>query len=187
MPSITPAFLQLLHEDYRTYPCFIETGTYLGETIFSVEPEFDTLYTIECSAHHYRLTKGRYAGKKINFILGDSSVIFPSLLPNITTKAIFFLDGHWSGGNTGRGEKDCPLVEEVTHIQQFFPHEAILIIDDVRLFGLDASSGKLGEDWSQIHKDTLLSILGPRIREVYSLDSDCAKEDRLVIHITARG
>jgi len=187
MPSITPAFLQLLQEDYRRYPCFIETGTYHGETIFAVEPEFETLYTIECSEYYYQLTKERYAGKKINFILGDSSVVFPTLLPKITTKAIFFLDGHWSGGNTGRGEKDCPLVEEVTHIYQLFQHEAILIIDDVRLFGLDASSGKLGEDWSQIHKDTLLDILGPRIRMVYSLDSECAKDDRLVIHIGVRG
>jgi hypothetical protein len=62
----------------------------------------------------------------------------------------------------------------------------LFIIDDFRLFGLDQSSGKLGEDWSKISKETLLNILQSRISKVYHLDSECAKDDRLIIHINAK-
>lgn len=92
----------------------------------------------------------------------------------------FFLDGHWSSGDTGRSSKDCPLDEEITHINHLFKHDAIIIIDDFRLFGY-----KLDEDWSLINKDNLLNILKLRINKVYHLDSECAKDDRLIIHINA--
>ena len=186
MPSLNLPFLNNLRDDYRKYNCFIETGTYKGETIFALEPLFEKLYTIEFSEKYYNNTKNNYSGNKINFILGDSSIVFESLLPNITDKCIFFLDGHWSGGDTGHSSKDCPLEEEITHINNLYQNDAIIIIDDFRLFGLDKSSGKLGEDWSQINKETLLNILKPRINKVYHLDSEHAKDDRLIIHINAK-
>lgn len=98
----------------------------------------------------------------------------------------FFLDGHWSGGDTGHSNKDCPLEEEITHINNLYQNDGIIIIDDFRLFGLDKSSGKLGEDWSKITKSNLLSIIQDRINNVYHLDSDICKDDRLVIHINSK-
>jgi hypothetical protein len=186
MPSLDYYFLNLLQDDYTKYKCFIETGTLNGGTIFSLEPYFNKLYTIEFSEKYYINTKNKYSGDKINFILGDSSTVFESLLPNITDKCIFFLDGHWSGGDTGHSDKDCPLNEEITHINNLFTNDAIIIIDDFRLFGLDKSSGKLQEDWSKINKEYLLNILKPRINKVYHLDSECSKDDRLIIHINAK-
>jgi hypothetical protein len=183
MPSINKDFLDTLHGDYNDYKCFIETGTLHGVTIFAMEPYFDNLYTIEYSETHYNLTKDRYNGDKINFILGDSSKVFETFLPTINENCIFFLDGHYSSGDTGKSEKDCPLIEEITHINNLFKHDAIIIIDDYRLFGLDSSSGKLLEDWSYITKGKLLNILCSRINSVYHLDSDIAKDDRLIIHI----
>jgi hypothetical protein len=186
MPSLDNFFLKLLQDDYTQYNCFIETGTLNGDTIFCLEPYFNKLYTIEFSEQYYNKTKNRYSGNKINFILGDSAIVFESLLPNITDKCIFFLDGHWSGGDTGRSDEDCPLTEEIMHINNLFTNKAIIIIDDFRLFGLDNSSGKLGEDWSKINKENLLNILQGRINKVYHLDSQCAKNDRLIIHINAK-
>jgi hypothetical protein len=185
MPSLQLDFLHQLQDDYTTFPCFIETGTLNGGTTFALEPYFNKVYTIEYSEKYYTNTKSKYHGDKIQFILGDSSVVFKSLLPTITDNCIFFLDGHWSGGDTGHSEKDCPLYEEIRHIHELFKQEAIIIIDDARLFGLDATSGILGEDWSDIKKDTILGILQSRIHKVYSLDSECAKDDRLIIHIHA--
>lgn len=186
MPSINKLFLNLLQDDYTQYNCFIETGTFNGDTIFALEPYFNKLYTIEFSEKYYNNTKNKYSGSKINFILGDSSTVFETLLSNITDKCIFFLDGHWSGGDTGHSNKDCPLNEEITHINNLFTNDAIIIIDDFRLFGLDKSSGKLGEDWSKINKEVLLNILQARINKVYHLDSETAKDDRLIIHINAK-
>jgi len=182
MPSLTEIFLNQLQDDYKKYPCFIETGTNEGHTTFSLEPYFDKIYTIEFSEKYYNNTKQKYKGNKINFMLGDSSIVFNSLLPNITDKCIFFLDGHWSCGDTGKSSKDCPLDEEITHINNLFQNEAIIIIDDFRLFGFYSTS----EDWSKINKDNLLNILKSRINKVYHLDSDAAKNDRLIIHINAK-
>uniref|UniRef100_A0A6C0ID33 Methyltransferase n=1 Tax=viral metagenome TaxID=1070528 RepID=A0A6C0ID33_9ZZZZ len=186
MCPINTIFLNLLHDDYRKYNCFIETGTLNGTTIFSLEPYFNKLYTIEISENYYNNTKNKYNGSKINFILGDSAIVFESLLPTIRDKCIFFLDGHYHGGDSGRSNKDCPLDEEITHINNLFTNDAIIIIDDFRLFGLDKSSGKLGEDWSKINKKNLLNILQGRINKVYHLDSAYAKDDRLIIHINAK-
>jgi hypothetical protein len=185
MPSINNHFCNKLQDDYTNYRCFIETGTLNGDSIFALEPYFDKLYTIEFSEKYYNNTKNKYCGNKINFILNDSSIEFKSLLPNITDDCIFFLDGHWSGGDTGKSEKDCPLEEEITLIHNLFKNKGIIIIDDFRLFGLDKSSGKLEEDWSKINKNNLLNILSSRISKIYHLDSDCAKDDRLIIHINA--
>jgi hypothetical protein len=186
MPSIDWDFLSKLQDDKTKYVCFVETGTYNGDTIFALEPYFDKLYTIEFSEKYYSNTKNSYNGNKINFILGDSSVVFQDLLPNITDKCIFFLDGHWAGSDTGHSNKDCPLEEEITHINNLYQNDCIIIIDDFRLFGLDKSSGKLGEDWSKINKENLLNILTKRINKVYHLDSDVYENDRLIIHINAK-
>ena len=35
-------------------------------------------------------------------------------------------------------------------------------------------------------EQNLLNILQPRINKVYHLDSECAKDDRLIIHINAK-
>ncbi len=178
MPEINITFLNLLKEDYKKYPCFIETGTSYGTTIFSVEPFFKKLHTIEISEKYYNYTKHRYRGNKINFILGDSIDIFSKLLPTIDDKTIFFLDGHYSSGDTGRGVKDVPLIEEIIQINNLYKNEGIIIIDDVRLFGTNIT-----EDWSNINKETILEILKDRIEDIYYIDSELSKDDRLIIKI----
>lgn len=183
MPNLTITDLKLLKDDYTNYHSFIETGTNNGETIFDMDNYFDKLYTIEFSEKYYENTKNKYDGNKIKFLLGDSSVIFEELLPTIKEKSIFFLDAHWCGADTGRSNKDCPLIEEIISINKFFMNEAIIIIDDYRLFGLDKSSGMLGEDWRDISKDKILDILKNRINDVYHIDSISAVNDRLIIHI----
>lgn len=90
MPEINEAFLKTLRDDYKKFSCFIETGTLNGETTFALEPHFNKLYTIEFSEKYYNNTKNKYNGNKINFILGDSSIVFGTLLQLINDKCIFF-------------------------------------------------------------------------------------------------
>ena len=196
MPKLNKEFLFLLQDDYTKYNVFIETGTYNGETIFSMEPLFNKLYTIEISEKYYTNTKNYYFSnnllennssydKKINFLLGDSSIVLQYILPIITDKCIFFLDGHWSSDDTGRGEKDCPLIEEITHINNLCKTDAIIIIDDFRLFEKGPING-FNEDWVDINKQKIVDILQQRISKVYHLDSECSKDDRLIIHINGK-
>jgi hypothetical protein len=186
MPSIDHAFLLELHEDYKKFKVFIESGTYRGGTIFGMEKYFEKLYTVEISKNHYDETKSIYERgcegvPKINFYLGDSSIIFRELLPSIDEKAIFFLDCHWSAGDTGRGEKDCPLIEEIKCINKLFRNEAIIIIDDYSLFGK-----KLDQDWTDITKDKILDILKNRLSPCAigtGLVEEYVVSGRLVIHL----
>jgi hypothetical protein len=180
MPAINQSFLLSLQDDYTKFPCFIETGTCWGETVSNMEPYFNNIYTIEFSEMFYKRTKNKYAGTKIIFLLGDSSIVFETLLPTIEEPTIFFLDGHWSQNGTGKSAKDCPLDEEITHINNLFKNEAIIIIDDYRLFGTNPEGG---EDWSQISKENLIKILSNRISKVYHLPSTETIDDRLLIHI----
>ena len=183
MPSININTLLQLQDNFMNYNTFIETGTYMAETTFNMEPLFKTIYTVEIKEEFYYNAKNRYRGNKINFLLGDSINVFQTLLPLINENSIFFLDGHWSAGNTGKGMKDCPLVEEITHINELFKHDAILIIDDYRLFGKGPNKKNEVCNWEDINKDALLNILKNRITKVYHLDSDICKDDRLIVHI----
>jgi hypothetical protein len=64
--------------------------------------------------------------------LGDSRKILNSIIEN-EDNILFWLDAHWSGGNTYGENDECPLIEELNVIFKFKKNYAILI-DDARLF-----------------------------------------------------
>ena len=90
MPSLTFNFLNELQENFKDFPIFIETGTYMGETIFSMESLFNKLYTIEINEELYINTKSQYRGNKIQFIFGDSSNEIKNVLEECDNKVLFF-------------------------------------------------------------------------------------------------
>jgi len=149
------------------FSTFIETGTYKGNTIFAMEPFFNSLHTIEIKKEFYDTCKENYKGNKIQFHLGDSSKILPKILSETQGDVIFFLDGHWSSKDTGKGEKDVPLFEELDSIKSLLHGKALIIIDDYRLFGRHPKAlfkfKQSNEDWSAITKRSLIERLQPRV------------------------
>ena len=186
MPAIGTDFLNLLRKDYREYPNFIETGTYKGATILSMERHFSNLYTVEIKEEFYERAKNEYKGNKIQFLLGDSSIILGKLLPTINGKSIIFLDGHWSAGDTGKGSKDCPLYEELQQIILHHEEEAIIVVDDVRLFGKGPSKGNEKCNWEDINIENVINITKKRITEYYFLPSEITKDDRMILDISKK-
>ena len=162
---------------------FVETGTYLGETILNMESYFNNLYTIEIKKEYYDNIKNLYKGNKINFILGDSSKEISNISKLLQNNTIFFLDGHWSAGDTGRGEKDCPLYEELQSINDDFLFEGIIIIDDTRLFGKGPNIGNETCNWEYINQDNIINILKNRIDKYFYMESCICENDRLIIYI----
>ncbi len=185
MPGLAPAFFNELREPevLEHYPVFVETGTYLGHTIFAMESLFKELHTIEIQPDLHARAQNRYSGDKIHFHLGDSAYRLPRIVKRLHDPTIFFLDGHWSSGVTGRGDKDCPLYEELDHIVGYFRHRCIVIIDDARLFGQGPSTGTCAEDWEDIDEARLLGRVNSRLTQHYRLPSDLDPEDRLVLHL----
>ena len=185
MPSLSESFLLELHDNYTNYSNFIESGTYLGETIKGMEPYFNSLHKNKIKEEYYNNCRNNIKSNKINFLLGDSTIEMETLLPTIKDKTIFFLDGHWSAGDTGKGLKDCPLYEELTLINTLYENEGIIIIDDCRLFGKGPSFNNEVCNWEDINKENIISIIKNRSTDIYYLDSECSKNDRMIIHIGA--
>ena len=114
---------------------FIETGTYLGEMVYALRNKFDTLYTIELSLYLFKTSKKRFSDcKNINFLLGDSGIELAKVVTQITNPAIFWLDGHYSGGITEKGKLETPILKELQSICTS-PYSHVILIDDARCFG----------------------------------------------------
>ena len=116
------------------YSIFVETGTYLGEMVEAMRTHFHKVYSIELGEKLYLNAINRFRGDtKVQIHLGDSGKVLPILLKEITEPAIFWLDGHYSYGITAKGEKDCPVFEELDAIlKNKLPH--VILIDDARCF-----------------------------------------------------
>ena len=188
MPSINYKWLKTNIKDHaiKDYPIFIETGTFHGQTIFSLEKYFSKLHTIEIKKDLYENVKNRYKDDKINFHLGDSSIVLKHLCPTILLDTIFFLDGHWSCGNTGKGEKDVPLYEELYNITNFLEHKCIIIIDDCRLFGKGPNLGNCDQQWEDINLTQILLIVNKRLETYHFAPSKVAEEDRLILYLNKK-
>jgi len=115
---------------------FVETGTYLGEMVNAVRNRFDQIYSIELGLELYENAKRRFADKKnITIIHGDSGKVLDELLGHVNQPCLFWLDGHYSGGITAKGEAETPIRKELSHI---FNHSIashhVILIDDARCF-----------------------------------------------------
>jgi len=114
---------------------FVETGTYRGDMVEAMKNTFTHIYSIELGEDLYKRAKKRFRNHKhIEIILGDSGKVFKKLIPNLTTPTLFWLDGHYSGSITAKGEKDSPVYEELTQIFNGPDVGHVIVIDDARFF-----------------------------------------------------
>lgn len=110
------------------YDLLIETGTFLGSMVEAQKGNFKKIISIELGINLFKQARKKFINdKNVTIIQGDSGDILSEL--NINEPAIFWLDGHYSGGITAMGDKECPIIEELDAIlNKQFNH--ILLIDD---------------------------------------------------------
>ncbi len=128
---------QLVISEYQRrekIDCLVETGTYLGDMVYAQRKRFSKIHSIELSNDLYKNAMKRFnAFPHIKIHYGDSGKILNEIVPCLNEKAIFWLDGHYSGGITAKGESECPVFEELEAIfKKDLGH--IILIDDARLF-----------------------------------------------------
>jgi hypothetical protein len=137
-----PAPLELKAQIIRDYAAkyhirtFIETGAFFGDMIDTLQDHFDALTTIELDSKLAAKAKQRFKDSpKIRVVQGDSGRRLPEILTTFNEPALFWLDGHYSGGVTAKGDVDTPIVAELTHLFSAEPRNHVILIDDARLFG----------------------------------------------------
>ncbi|MCW5625493.1 MAG: hypothetical protein KIT73_12325 [Burkholderiales bacterium] len=112
---------------------FVETGTYVGNTTRWAAANFASVFTIERSETlHREYAPALQALGNVEPLLGDSRVKLPQVLARLGRRpAVFFLDGHWSGGPTSGADDECPLLAELQFLNE--REGDVLLIDDARL------------------------------------------------------
>lgn len=117
------------------YGTFIETGTHKGNMIAAMRDRFDTIYSIELGDELYARAKERFAhDPHITLLHGDSGIVLPELLQEITVPSLFWLDAHYSQGETVRGQEDTPIERELRAILEHPVKNHVIMVDDARCF-----------------------------------------------------
>ncbi|MFH0846040.1 MAG: glycosyltransferase family 10 [Patescibacteria group bacterium] len=114
---------------------FIETGTYKGKMVEAMEKMFKKIYSIELDISLYRKAVDKFKQNTNILILnGDSGEILPSILKEINEPCLFWLDGHYSGDITAKGNLNTPIFKELTAIFNHPIKNHVILIDDARCF-----------------------------------------------------
>lgn len=115
----------------------VETGTLLGDMVEAMKHRFDRIYSIEISPELAHKAQQRFArDAHVEIIENDSAIALRELVPKLGEPALFWLDGHYSGGTTGKGEKETPIMEELeTILSSDIAH--VILVDDARCFGTE--------------------------------------------------
>lgn len=138
-PVPPPHFVkQMTIKEYQEkYKCqiLVETGTFMGDMVEAQKTRFKKVFSIELGVDLYRKAVKRFKNdKNVIIVQGDSGKVLPEVLLNINEPAILWLDGHYSAGITAKGDKDCPIFEEIDAIFGGKQLNHIILIDDARFF-----------------------------------------------------
>ena len=121
---------------------FVETGTFIGDTVDYFKNKFDFIYSIELSEELAKKASARFENNNnIRIIQGNSSDVLPAVVLNLKSESLFWLDGHYSSEfyldneliKTAKGKSDTPIEKELD-ILLSSSTKHIILIDDARLF-----------------------------------------------------
>lgn len=116
----------------------VETGTYYGDMVEAMKRRFKRIYSIELDTQLCeRATKRFQRDRHVKIIQGDSGIELGKIVGQLDQPALFYLDGHYSGGTTAKGTGDTPIYEELAHIFNARERGHVIVIDDARCFGTD--------------------------------------------------
>ena len=128
---------QAVREYARRYGLrvLVETGTYLGDMIWAVRHDFRAIYSVELDPSLHARAVARFRRlAHVQLLHGDSANVLGELVARLEEPALFWLDGHFSGGITARGKSDTPVLSELDHVFGDRRHQHVALIDDARDF-----------------------------------------------------
>ena len=114
---------------------FVETGTYQGAMIKAVNGLFKNIISIELGKELFEKAKQNFSqDNHIDIRHGDSGTLLPSIISQLDAPALFWLDGHYSGGSTSKGKLNTPIRQEIQAILSSPIKHHVILIDDARCF-----------------------------------------------------
>lgn len=129
----------------------IETGTLHGGGARLIAEIFPEAVSIELSAElHARAAEALAEVSNVTLLQGDSRLVLPPLV-DAGRPTLYFLDGHWSGGETAGQEDECPVLDELAALRGGHPDDCV-IIDDARLFESAPPPPHDPGDWPSIER-----------------------------------
>jgi hypothetical protein len=138
VPAPSAVKRHILREYSRRYGLrtLVETGTYEADTVRALRNDFDVIHSIEIDERLHTAAFSRCKNQKNAHIhLGDSAEVLTRIVPTLAAPALFWLNAHFSGGQTG-GDVVPPIMTELREILTAQPSHVVLI-DDMREFGHD--------------------------------------------------
>jgi hypothetical protein len=122
----------------RNLRLFVESGTYLGDTVAYVAPHVDRVITVELETKLWQAARRRFASEpKVEVLHGDALEIVPGVLDGLEQPALVWLDGHFMGGvSTMQGKELEPAPSILRSLSGAdLSVGTTLVVDDLRLFG----------------------------------------------------
>ncbi len=118
----------------------VETGTFWGTGIeTALKAGFQEVYSIEIAPNYYGRAVEKFKDQpNVHLVLGDSALVLGDVIQNINSPITFWLDGHYSMEDTGRGSSNSPILQELDIIKRHPIKTHTIMIDDARLFGTEA-------------------------------------------------
>jgi hypothetical protein len=114
---------------------------------------FQRIYSVELSLDLWKDAVSKFEPyPNVKILHGDSGKVLPSIIEQLEGTAIFWLDGHYSEGVTAKGEKNCPIFEEIDAIFLKEKIEHVILIDDARLFVGENDYPTISELTEYIHE-----------------------------------
>ena len=143
-PSLKRAHLLSLFRQ-RGHRVLIESGTYLGGTVEHFIPHAERIVSVEIDpALHVRAAEHFAPFPHVEIVLGDAAEHVPRIVSRLDLPPLVYLDGHYSGAGTGRGEEFEPAATIVGRIAAAgVPPGTTIVVDDLRIFGRDAEAPTL--------------------------------------------
>ena len=113
----------------------VETGTFRGDTVRALRSGFRTIYSIELDNGLYQMAVQRCRNQRnARLLRGDSAVLMPQVLQELSEPTLFWLDAHWSGAGTATSDVETPILAELNAILDGAPAGSVVLIDDHREF-----------------------------------------------------
>lgn len=169
---------------------FIETGTFLGDTLMAVSPCFKQNWSVEAQSDFFEAVSFRFSSgvrENVELLKGESPDVLQTVFskldqrPEKNKKSIIFLDAHFSGTIDGELSSKhvthnskkygkCPLVNELDTISKHSTKDHLILIDDMR--NLNPKTDAKDEWPTSLEIFTALKNINPDYQLVYAIELD---------------